>query len=188
MLHGFEEFQFYAEITGFRNVSFEQAEAYLKANRKEAQQKVWIQFFNADLIATQEHLYFAVLSALTAFKNCNNLSKNLAVETMLYASSQRQIQKAIQAVGLKPGLSEVAVVIISEDAELIASALNDLSGYLQAKPCDAVLDLTPKKSDQIKQAFNITPSMIEATSKNRQKNLALVDLVIEQVALLATEL
>lgn len=188
MMHSFVEFNFYAEITGFKNVSFEQAEAYLKANRKEAQQKVWIQFFNPNLIATQEHLYFAILNALTAFKNQTNLSKNLAVETMLFASSQRQIQRAIQVIGIKPGTSEVAVAIIGETPELVKAALVKLSSHLQAEPCDATLDLTPKKSAQIKQAFNITKSMIEVTKKNRSEELALVDLVVERVALLATEL
>jgi len=188
MLHRFEEFQFYAEITGFKNVNFEQVDSYLKANRKIVQQTVWIQFFNADLIATQEHLYFAILNALTAFKNQTNLSKSLAMETMLYASSQRQIQRAIQVVGVKPGMSRVAVVIIGESTELVKAALNDLSGYLKTEPCDALLDLTPIKTTQIKQAFKITAPMIEVTAKSGKENLALVALVIEQVALLATEL
>jgi tRNA threonylcarbamoyladenosine modification (KEOPS) complex Cgi121 subunit len=187
MLHSFEEFNYYAEITGFRNVGFEQADAYLKANRK-TEQKVWIQFFNPDLIATQEHLYFAVLNALTAFRGHTNLSKSLAMETMLYASSQRQIQKAIQVIGIKPGMNAMAVTIIGENVELVKAALKDLSGYLKSEPNDAVLNLTPKKSQEIMRAFNITPKMIEVTVKNRDERAALVDLVVEQVALLATEL
>ncbi len=188
MLQCFEEFQFYAEITGFKNVHFEQADAYLKANRQAGQQKVWIQFFNSDLIATQEHLYFAVLNALYAFRNHTNLSKSLAMETMLYASSQRQIQKAIQVVGIKPGMSEMAVAIIGADAGMVKATLKDLSINLQAEPCDAVLGLTPKKSSQIKKTFNITTPMIEIAAKNKAEDLAIVDLVVEQVALLATEL
>ena len=187
MLEFFEEFGFYAEITGFKNVSFEQADAYLKANRK-GEQKVWIQFFNADLIATKEHLYFAVLNALTTFRNHTNLSKSLAMETMLYASSERQILKAIQTVGIKPGMSEVAVAIIGEKPEQVKTALNELSVYLHSEPRDAVLDLTPKKVAQIKQAFNITSQMVEVAAKGGGEEPALVDLVIEHVALLATML
>jgi tRNA threonylcarbamoyladenosine modification (KEOPS) complex Cgi121 subunit len=188
MLHFFKKFHFYTEITGYRGVTFEQADAYLKANRKAQPQTVWIQFFNSDLIAPQEHLYFAVLNALTAFRDKTNLSKSLAMETMLYASSQRQIQKAIQVIGLKPGMSEMAVSIIGESAEIVKAALKDLSDYLQTEPCDEVLGLTSKKSSQIKEAFNITPSMIAVAAKGRGEDLALVDLVIEQVALLATSL
>ncbi|MCL1978148.1 MAG: hypothetical protein FWG55_08650 [Candidatus Bathyarchaeota archaeon] len=188
MIHFFEEFNFYAEITGFKEISFKQADAYLKDNRKAKPQKVWIQFFNSTLIATHEHLYFAVLNALYAFKNHTNFSKSLAMETLLYASSQHQIQKALQIIGLKSDISEMAVTIIGENAKQVKAALNDLSVSLQAEPCDAVLDLTPKKSSQIKQAFNITPSMIEVAAKSRGDDLALVDLVIEKVALLATKL
>jgi len=187
MLTCFDEFGFYAEITGFKNINFEEADAYLKANRK-TEQKVWIQFFNADLIATHQHLYFAILNALTAFKINTNLSKSYAMETMLYASKQRQIQKAIQVIGIKPDTSTMAVAIIGKTPELVKAALNDLTVYLQSEPCDNVLNLTPQKNKQIKQAFNITEQMLQVTLKGRGEDLALVDLVVEQVALLATEL
>jgi tRNA threonylcarbamoyladenosine modification (KEOPS) complex Cgi121 subunit len=186
MLYFFEEFNFYAEITGFKNIRFEQTDIYLKDNRRKGEtQKIWVQFFNSNLIATHEHLYFAVLNALYAFKNHTNISKNLVVETMLYASSQHQIQKAIQLIGLKTDTSEMAVVIIGETAKQIKATLHDLSVNLQAELCDAVLNLTLKKSALIKQVFNITPTMISVVKKNKNDDLALVSLIIEKVALLA---
>ncbi len=189
MLYKFEEYSYCAEITGFKGVGFEQADAYLKANRKAGQQKVWIQFFNADVVATWEHLYFAVLNALCAFRVGTNLSKSLAMETMLYASSERQIQKAIQAVGIKPDTSDVALVIISESQEAIQSELKEVTTALKTEPCTAVLNLTPKKTVKIKEAFKITPQLLESAKvKGKSEELALVDLVVEKVALLATEL
>jgi len=185
MLYFFEEFSFYVEITGFKGVTFDQADAYLKYNRKVELQKVWVQFFNSALVATHAHLYFAVLNAFYAFKNHVNISKNLAVETILYASSQRQIQKAIQLIGLKTDATEMAVVILGETVEQVKTVLNDLSVHLQADICDEVLDLTQKKSALIKQVFDITPSMVEVTAKSKTGDLALVDLVIEKVALLS---
>jgi tRNA threonylcarbamoyladenosine modification (KEOPS) complex Cgi121 subunit len=187
MLYFFEDFHFYVEITGFNSVRFEQADAFLKNSRCSAElKKVWFQFFNSTLIATHEHLYFAVLNAFYAFKNHTNISKNLAVETMLYASSQHQIQKAIQLIGLNVNTSEIAVVIIGETAEQVKVALNDLSISLQAECCDSVLNLTPEKSMLIKQSFNITPLMLEVAEKSEKTDLILVNLVIEKVALLAT--
>ena len=99
MLQYIKEYGKYVEITGYRNIEFDKAEIFLKANRKQTRQNVDIQFFDAELIATQEHLYFAVLNALQAFKNKTNLSKSPSMETMLYASAQRQIQKAINRAG-----------------------------------------------------------------------------------------
>jgi len=187
-LHFFKEFNFYAEITGFKKICAEQATAYLKDNRKNKQQHIWIQFFNSNLIATPKHLYFATLHALYAFKNHTNLSKSLAMETLLYASTQHQIQKAIQTIGLKPDMTEMAITIISENKHQITATLNDISQSLQTDPCDAVLDLTPNKTSQIQQTFNITPSMIQATIKNRETtDLALVNLMTEKIALLATK-
>jgi tRNA threonylcarbamoyladenosine modification (KEOPS) complex Cgi121 subunit len=187
-LHFFKEFNFYAEITGFKKICFEQANTYLKNTRKAELQTVWIQFFDSNLIATNEHLYFAVLNALYAFRNHTNFSKSLAMETMLYASSQHQIQKAIQLIGIKPDMSDMALTIIGENTTQITAALNDLSVNLQKEPCDTVLAITPKKISQIKQAFNITTPMIKATAKNGEAELALVNLVIEKIALLATKL
>jgi len=185
MLYFFEAFRFYVEITGFKGVSFEQADGCLKDNRKVKLQNVWVQFFDSTLIASHEHLYFAVLNAFYAFKNHVNISKNLAVETMLYASSQHQIQKAIQLIGLKTDMSDMAVVIIGDTVDQVKTVLNDLSVHLRAELCDDVLDLTPKKSALIKQVFGITPSMFEVALQSREADLALVALVIEKVALLA---
>lgn len=185
MLYFFEEFNVYVEIAGFKGVSFERADVYLKDNRKVELQKVWVQFFNSALIATCDHLYFAVLNALYAFKNNVNFSKNLAVETLLYASSQHQIQRAIQLIGLNADVSEVAVVVIGESAEQVKDVLNDLAVCLQAELCDDVLCLTPKKVALIKQVFSITPLMVEVAARDHSDDLSLVDLVIEKVALLA---
>jgi tRNA threonylcarbamoyladenosine modification (KEOPS) complex Cgi121 subunit len=186
MLHFFEDFNFYAEITGFKKICFERADDYLKNSRKAESQKGWIQFFNPALIAAPEHLYIAILNALCAFKNRTNISKNLAVEVMLYAASQHQIQKAIKTIGLNVGTSEAAVVIIGETVEQVKAVLSDLSVSLQAELCDDVLNLTPEKSALIKQVFNITPPMVEVVARGRGDDLALVDLVIEKAALLAT--
>jgi tRNA threonylcarbamoyladenosine modification (KEOPS) complex Cgi121 subunit len=186
--HHFEEFGYYVEITGFRGITFKAADAYLKANRKEAQQKVWIQFFDADLIATSQHLYFAVLNALLAFRNKTNLSKSLAMETMLFASAQRQIQKAIALVGVKPETSDLAVVIIGKDAELVGGLLGEVSSSLGVKPFDAVLELSPKKIERIKDAYEVTSTMLQVVSKHEGDCDALVDLVLERMALLATQL
>jgi len=188
MLHHFEEFNCYAEITGFKGVKFEQAEAYLKNNRKVPQNGVCIQFFNADLIATHQHLNFAVLNALTAFKNQTNLSKSLAMEAMLYASAQRQIQKAIALLGIKPETTDLAVIIIGEKTQAVESMLKETAAYLHAKADDSVLEISPKKLAKISEAFEITAPMLEVAAKQGKSDLAVVDLVIEKMALLSTQL
>ena len=101
MLHHFLEYGKCAEITGFRQIDFSRAEAFLKTCRKQINH-IELQIFDADLIATYEHLYFATLNALQAFRVKTNITKSVAVELMLFASAKRQIQRAIEHIGIKP--------------------------------------------------------------------------------------
>jgi len=187
MLQYLKEYGKYVEITGYQNITFNLAEAYLKANRKQTSQNTDIQFFDADLIATQEHLYFAVLNALQAFKNKTNLSKTPAMETILYASAQRQIQKAIERCGIKPKTKSMAVIIIGDDPKQIGNALREVTISVGSDPDADVLELTRNKEAKIRKAFEITDQELR-TVENGNPEKAIVNLVIERVALLATQL
>jgi tRNA threonylcarbamoyladenosine modification (KEOPS) complex Cgi121 subunit len=187
LLKYFEEFGEYVEITGFSNVQIEDAESFLKATRRE-QQGTAVQFFNAELVATWQHLYFAVLNALTAFRNKNNISKNVAVEVMLYTSAQRQIRKAIALVGIKRDSANVAVVIIGENADAVKTALSSVSKRVGSEPDETVLALSNDKVQSIRKAFEISEREVETVVKAGDAEQALVNLVIERVALLSTQL
>ena len=145
MLQYIVEYGKYVEITGYKGVEFDKAEAFLKSTRKQTRQNVDIQFFDAELIATQEHLYFAVLNALQAFQNKTNLSKSPAMETILYTSAQRQIQKAIERSGIKPQTKSMAVVIIGDDPKQIQNTLQAVTKSVGSKPDEGVLEMTKNK-------------------------------------------
>jgi tRNA threonylcarbamoyladenosine modification (KEOPS) complex Cgi121 subunit len=186
MLQYLKEYGQYIEITGYRGIAFDRAEAFLKANRKQIEQNLNIQFFDADLIATQEHLYFAVLNALQAFKNKTNHSKSSAMETLLYASAQSQIQKAIECCGIKPKTKRMAVTIINDDPRQIRKTLEATSECIGSEPDETVLVLTKSKETKIRKAFEITQEELE-TQKNESKEKAIANLIIERVALLSTQ-
>jgi tRNA threonylcarbamoyladenosine modification (KEOPS) complex Cgi121 subunit len=188
MLHCLKEYAKYAEITGYKNIKFAQAEEFLKANRKEIQQNTHTQFFDAELIASQEHLYFAVLNALQAFQNKTNISKSLAMETMLYASAQRQIQKAIQRGGIKPETTSMAVIIIGENPKQIETVLQAITECVGVEPDEKVLEMSKVKEKKIKETFQITDEELKTVMKNENREEAVVNLVVERVALLATQL
>lgn len=177
----------YAEIAGYRNIKFDKLEAFLKANRKQTRQNIDIQFFDANLIATQEHLYFAVLNALQAFKNKTNLSKSPAMETILYASAQRQIQKAIERCGIKPKTKSMALIIIGDDPKQIENALEEVTKSVGSAPDISVLEISKSKVTKIKKAFGITDQELKTVEDSDPKK-AIASLVIERVALLATQL
>jgi tRNA threonylcarbamoyladenosine modification (KEOPS) complex Cgi121 subunit len=186
--HYLKEYGKWVEITGYRNIAFAKAEKFLKKNRKETKQICDIQFFDADLIATQEHLYFAVLNALQAFRNKSNISKSPAMETMLYASAQRQIQKAIQRCGIKPETESMAIIIIGENPTQIETVLQTITMYVGLKPDEKVLEMSNVKEKKIVKTFQITDEELKTVMKHDDRLEAVVNLVIERVALLATQL
>ena len=69
MLKSIEEFGKHIVIAGFRDVHIGDVEAFLKAIYENKPLNVDIQLFNAEYVVTWQHLYFAVLNALTAFRN-----------------------------------------------------------------------------------------------------------------------
>jgi tRNA threonylcarbamoyladenosine modification (KEOPS) complex Cgi121 subunit len=182
-----KEYIKYVEIAGYQDIVFEKAETFLKANRKQTKQDIDIQFFDAELIATQEHLYFAVLNALQAFENKTNRSKSPAMETMLYASAQRQIQKAIERCGIKLKTKNMALIIIGDDPKQIGNALEAVTKSVGSEPDGTVLEMTKNKETKIKKVFEITEEELKIVENGNQKK-AIVNLIIERVALIATQL
>ncbi len=177
----------YIGIAGFKNVKIKDVNGFLEHVRREVRE-VHVQFFDAKLIAGQQHLYFAALNALKAFKRKSNISSSLAIETLLYASAQRQIRKAVDMLGIKEDSSQVAVLIMAENRQGMDDCLKVVSRLMSGERDDDVLELTDEKIEDIKKLFGVSDLEIEA--KLRRKGLereALVDLVIEHVALLATQ-
>jgi len=186
-LEGSNEYNGYIAIAGFKNVKIKEVNGFLERVRREARE-AHVQFFDAKLIAGQQHLYFAAVNALKAFEKKSNISSSLAIEALLYASAQRQIRKAVDTLGVKQDSSQVAVLIIAENRQGMDDCLKVVSRLISGERNDAVLELTDEKIGDIKKLFGISDIEIEA--KLRRKGLereALADLVIEHVALLSTQ-
>ena len=108
------------------------------------------------------------------------------METMLYASAQRQIKRAIEFCGVKPQTTSMAVTVVGEDPSEIRELLRQISRCVGGEPDEAVLELS-RKLERIKEAFQIQTEEIK-TVKTDGEEEAVVSLVIERVALLATQL
>ena len=174
-------------IIGFRNVKIENINSFLKHFRRE---KVGasVQFFDAKRVAGSQHLYFAALNALSAFKKKTNISNSRAVEALLYASAQRQIRKAVEMLGIKQESSKVAVLIMAKNRRENDACLNLVSNLILGERSDSVLELTDKKIKTIKKLFRISGLEFEAKLKREGlEKEALTDLVIERMALLVTK-
>lgn len=173
-------------IIGFKNVRIENINAFLEKFRRQ-KGRASTQFFDAKRVAGPEHLYFAALNALNAFKKKTNISNSLAVEALLYASAQRQITKAVEMLGINQGSSEIAVLIMAENRQQNDACKSLVTQMTNGERDDNVLELTDQKIKAIKKLFRISNREFEAKLKREGlERETLADLVIERVALLAT--
>jgi tRNA threonylcarbamoyladenosine modification (KEOPS) complex Cgi121 subunit len=186
-LEGSNGYNGYFVVAGFKNIKITDINGFLERVRREVRE-AHVQFFDAKLIAGQQHLYFAALNALKAFEKKSNISSSLAIEALLYASAQRQIRKAVDTLGVKQDSSQVAVLIIAENRQEMDDCLKVVLRLIPGERDDAVLELTDEKIGDIKKLFGISDLEIEAKlSRKGLEKEALADLVIEHVALLATQ-
>ena len=174
-------------IAGFREVKVKDVKQFFQAiNEKTGD--ACTQFFDASLVAGWEHLYFAALNALNAFKSKLCISSSLAMETLLYASAQRQIKDAVNLIGIKPSTQKVAVLVCAKTLEQAKAVLNTVSRLLGGTADDSVVELTDDKTAGLMGLFNISTLELEAKMERKgSEKQALSDLVIEHVALLVTK-
>jgi KEOPS complex subunit Cgi121 len=186
MIKRIEEHGKSAAFAGFRDICVGEVEQFLNRIRRRLGGTA-VQFFDADLIAGWEHLYFAVLNALKAFENGKNISKNLAVECLLYASAQRQISSALKLIGVKGGSSRVAVVVVADGKEEAEGTLRKVSVLIEGKHDDGVLELSDEKLPLVMKLFGISDVELGTRLEDGEQKKALSDLVIEHIALLAVQ-
>lgn len=179
-----EEFGRYVGITGFRGVKLtpEKLDAIFKIPTGNDA----LQFFNARYIAGWEHLFFATVLALYAFKNRTNISKKVGIEILIYASAEKQINKAIKKLGISASVEDLAVVMLSEDIENINRYLEVLCQILGKKEDDEnALRVDDKKVQDIIRCYQITDLELEAHSgKNPYERL--LECVVDRMAVLST--
>ncbi len=139
-----------------------------KLKKISSEQNITIQALDADKLAGEEHVRFAVQKAINAFENSTNIANDLAKEIMLYASGTRQISKAMK-LGIHKGRNKIVIVAVGENP--------DLSLFEEIIP-EPVLKYDEYKKSAIMLAFNITRDEIEVVGEEK-----IPELVLERVAL-----
>lgn len=147
-----------------------------------------IQFFDGAHIAGKEHLEIAAINALHSFKTRTNISRSLAMETLLYASAQRQIDAAIAKLGVTRNSKTVGVIAFSEtenDARILEDRIAQL---LDAELNEGLLDeWSEEKANSITTLYSIGAMELEAIRMpDQEAEEAIKKAVAERVALLST--
>ncbi|WMW25866.1 KEOPS complex subunit Cgi121 [Methanolobus sediminis] len=132
-----------------------------------------VQAMDADKVAGDEHIAFAVEKALRAVENGSNVARDIGVEIMRYASGKRQIEEAF-SMGVREGEMNVVFVVLG-DLENIENTLQDLRMIVDEKH---VVAYSKSKNETLASQFSITEQEIKATGKD-----SIPLLVLERVAL-----
>jgi len=151
-------------------IAIDDTEKFLqKLKRISKEKSIVIQVFDADKLAGEEHLRFAVKKAINSFKTGRNIANDLAKEIMLYAAGTRQINRAMR-LGVHNGENNIALVAIGEDIDL--SSIDEITPK-------QVLQYNESKKDALMELFNITKEELEAAGEDK-----IPELVLERVALI----
>jgi tRNA threonylcarbamoyladenosine modification (KEOPS) complex Cgi121 subunit len=178
----------YLFLQGFKNIKIDDIESiisFVKTLSKDSH----VQLLDAKFIAGYDHIYFSFLNALNAFNSGRSISKDLALETLLYISGKHQIEKAIKLVGVQPSSSMIVLLVISISEEEGYKTLNKITNVLDAqdKICDKVIEMSEKKICFLKTAYNLNDLTIQAVMENSEED-AITHILIERGALLPTRI
>ncbi len=143
-------------------------EDFLQKLKKISKEKnLTLQALDADKIAGEEHIRFAVEKAINSFRTGTNIANGLAKEIMLYAAGTRQISRAVK-LGIHKGENNIVLVSVGEAG---------LAGFDEIEP-EPVLAYRKSKKEALMKAFGITDMELEAAGEEK-----LPELVLERVAL-----
>ena len=127
-----------------------------------------VQFLNADLVCGRVHLISAIEHAQRAFSRGKAISDTLAMEILLYASGEIQINSALNKMGISDGCENVACIISNE------IDMDSLLTFLDLERDDSVLDCSEEKLLR----FGMSKESISAAGDDTK-----ADLILERVGM-----
>jgi tRNA threonylcarbamoyladenosine modification (KEOPS) complex Cgi121 subunit len=151
--------------------------------------RVEIQLLKADLLAGPEHLQLAARNAIHSFKGKGRRSKSLAMELLLYISSQRQIAKAIRVLGVEPEDSRIALVALADSKDAIEELDRSAELIVAGQRDDNLIEIESKqKMDILQRSFVITEKEMDAARFEGEPDPSVLKrLIVERSALLDLE-
>jgi tRNA threonylcarbamoyladenosine modification (KEOPS) complex Cgi121 subunit len=130
-----------------------------------AQKGVEVLVLRSDMVFGLDHLRSALFHAKKAMKEHRNASESLAMETLLYASGERQLSSAIRKMIVDSSSSEIVVVQLTAGELENARTWQPLPPARSTMPGDSLLK------------FGVTGRELTTLDDHR-----MMDLVLEKVA------
>ena len=146
-----------------------------------------VQLLNGLLIANEIHLLSAAQNAIRAQQGDYMISRSLDVELIVFASAQRQIGRALEALGVHDGLDEIALVVIGTDNSSVEHSIKDLVDTIGTETLPS-FSATIERMERVKKHFQIGDKEISAISDSEtlESQLdALARCIVSRVSLVA---
>jgi KEOPS complex subunit Cgi121 len=143
------------------------------------QEQLVIQAFDAKGIYGKDHVVSAVNHAKRAFQQGMNATNTLALEILLYAAGERQIQKAIKKMGIKKGKQGIVFLLTDSANHIKNPNVDDAVIRRLLKTFHLTLDENVIKGDRgTLKRFGITDEELSTIPEEKYG-----DLILEKVAM-----
>jgi KEOPS complex subunit Cgi121 len=138
-----------------------------------------VQAFDATAIYNTDHLISATTHAKRAFDQGTNATNSLALEILLYAAGDRQIQKAIKKIGVRKGKQRIAFLFTDEKSQKKHRQPDDTVIKRLLQTFHLTLDKTVLQGDRTTlKRFGITTQELSTISEEKYG-----DIILEKIAL-----
>jgi len=147
-----------------------------KVQEAAVRHRLMIQVLDAEMVYGRLHLLSAYDHAVRAFHEKTQATNSLGLETLLYASGESQIQKALAKMGVKPETTCIAVVIGGEKdfSANLDAVLSDLFSGIGFVRDDTVLE----GDRETLRRFGVSDQEAATVTEERYG-----DLILEKVAM-----
>jgi tRNA threonylcarbamoyladenosine modification (KEOPS) complex Cgi121 subunit len=180
---------FHVAVGEITNVNFLNKEEIVSLASEQIEGIMAVQLIDSTLVAGEVHLLSAAQNALNAWKGKYAISRNLAVEILLYASGQHQIGVALDKLGVNDETTSVAIVVLGLDESNMKSHVAhivDKIGPIAKQPFAP----TEERIQLIMMHFGINDAEINAISSSNSleaRYQAISGCVISRVSMVALE-
>ena len=136
---------------------------------------VHIQVLDAEMICGLIHLESAIIHSLRTKSENRMTTQSIEMETLLYASGERQLTHAIPKIGIKKGDQSIAVIILNDNhsKEKIADIVMLFEKEFHFQRDSSVLEPTIEKIKR----WGFSKTQIDTISKKEYE-----DLILEKIA------
>jgi len=135
------------------------------------------QAFNASRVAGVEHLVHASRLAIIANENKTGFADSLAIELICWAAAERQINRALEKMGVRCSRGSLAIVSVGSSVPQVRKAILKIFDNWGADWDNSLMELKAEKLTELQRTFSIFHDEIAVAPVQK--------LVLERVALLA---